>query len=129
MRRLVSLSLLVVAAAPLSGCIAIAAGAAGGYAAAQYARNDDVRDYAAGFARTWPAVLASMRDAGYPVALDAPGTPPSGRIAITDAVVDVLEVAVGTTRVRVRVGTFTSDAHRRMAGQIHAGIATRVAGS
>jgi len=124
MRRTVLL-LLAVALLALPGCVAVAAGAAAGYGTSRYVRNDDVRDYAAGFSAVWTATLASMKDAGYPVATDATATATQGALAVNDATVNVWQVAENLTRVRIRIGTFSTDAHRRVSAQIHDGIAQR----
>ncbi len=109
-----------------TACIAVVAGAAAGYGTAQYVRNDDVRDYAAPFSEVWPAALASMSEAGYPVAQDAVTVGTSGQVTVNDATLEVVGTAPTSTRVRVRVGAFASEGHRVVSGRIHDGIARRV---
>ncbi len=118
--------LLFAACLSLCGCVAVAAGAAAGYGTAQYVRNADARDYAAPFPVVWSATVESMREAGFPVAPDATPAGNVGRLALNDTVVDVQQVSETTTRVRVRVGTFSTDAHRATAAAIHGGIARRM---
>jgi hypothetical protein len=124
--RTSSLLLLAVLALPLPGCIVVAAGAAAGYGTAQIVRNADVRDYDGSLPVVWAATLASVREAGYPVALDAPADPTGATLAVNDLSVGAWAVGEGRTRVRVRVGTFTTDAHRRTTAAVHAGIAAKV---
>jgi hypothetical protein len=116
---------LALLALPLPGCVAVAAGAAAGYGTAQIVRNADVRDYDGSLPAVWAATLASVREAGYPVALDAPSEPAA--LAVNDLAVSAWSVGEGRVRVRARVGTFNTDEHRRITGRIHAGIAERVA--
>ena len=120
--------LVLLPARSLGGCVAVAAGAAAGYGTAQYVRNPEVRSYSASLTATWSATVASMRDAGYPVAPDARPAGNVGRLALNDAVVDVWQVSESETNVRVKIGTFTTDAHRAMSDRIHDGIAARVGG-
>ncbi|MHC5012480.1 MAG: DUF3568 family protein [Planctomycetota bacterium] len=120
--------LLCVLALPLTGCLAVAAGAAAGYGTMQYVKNDDVREYAASFPVVWAAALDSMRDAGYPVAPDLTASGTKSEVEVNDATVTAWQVGENRTRVRVRIGTFTTAAHRRLAGQIHDGILARIAG-
>jgi hypothetical protein len=124
--RKTSFALLGLVALSLPGCIAVAAGAAAGYGTAQIVRNADVRDYAAPLPVVWAATLASVREAGYPVALDTPADPTAASIAVNDLTVSLWAIAEGQTRVRLRVGTFNTDAHRRVTAQIHDGISARV---
>jgi hypothetical protein len=126
MRRVLCLSLLLLAGAGTAGCVAVAAGAAAGYGVVQYGRNADVRDYAGDLATVWEATLLALGEQGYPV---APSSPPAGRtasVSVNDASVSATEVQPGRIRVVVRIGTFKTDAHRRIAAAIHAGIQGRV---
>jgi hypothetical protein len=130
MRRLVIGSgrtlLVALGALSLGGCFAVAAGAAAGYGAVQHARNDDVRVYPADFAVVWPAALAAMNDAGFPVGSAPAPSATHGEIEVNDAELEVKQVGPGRTQVRVEIGTFTTEAHRRVSADIHAGIARRV---
>jgi hypothetical protein len=120
-----SLALVALSALPLPGCVVVAAGAAG-YGTAQILRNSDDRDHAGALPVVWAAALASAREAGYPVALDTPPGPSGATVSVNDLTLTAWPVA-DKTRVRVRIGTFSTDAHRAMSARIHDGIAARVA--
>jgi hypothetical protein len=126
-RRIASLCL---AAAALSagGCIvaAVAVGAAATYGAVKYTDNEAYRDFHASLDATWNATLASLRDEGYAVSDSMPHGASEGHVEIGEAKVWVERQPGDFTRVRVRVGTFTTDDHRRQAALILNGIAKRV---
>jgi hypothetical protein len=121
-----SLLLWSVAALSLPGCAAVAVGAAAGYGTAQVVRNADVRDHAGSLPVVWAATLASVREAGYPVALDTPAGPTAASVSVNELTASAWTVAEGTTRVRVRIGTFTTEEHRRTTARIHDGVTARL---
>jgi hypothetical protein len=127
MRRTIQV-LACLAALPLTGCIAVAAGAAAGYGAVKYSKNEQGRDYAASLAATWNATIATLRGMGYPIADGTAPGPTEGRIAIEDVVVEVMKFSDSVTRVEVRFGTFDSGDHRRRADLLLDGIAKRLGG-
>jgi hypothetical protein len=125
MRRIAPFVLAAVSL-PLAGCVAVAAGAAAGYGAAQYVRNTDSRDYGASFDATWRAAVDAMRAQGYPVSAEAAAGTSGGRIVSNDADVAVGQWGSDRTRVTIRIGTFSTDAHRARANAIHDGISKRL---
>jgi hypothetical protein len=122
---LLALSGLVLASA---GCLAAAvvAGAAVGYGAVKYSENDAYEDFHAPLDDVWRATLASLRENGYPVSLDAAHGPTEGSLHVGDADVRVERWEPDRTRVHVRIGTFVDEDHRRRAGNILNGISNRV---
>jgi len=126
-RRLASL---VVAASALcaGGCIvaAVAVGAAAAYGAVKYSDNEAYEDFHASLDDTWRAALSSLREEGYPVWESAPHGSSMGRVEVDDAKVTVEREPGDFTRVHVRIGTFSTDEHRRRAAMILDGIAKRV---
>ncbi len=121
---------LCAAALPLSlgGCLvaAVAVGAAAAYGAVKYTDNEAYRDFHAGLDATWTATLTSMRELGYPVQEGAAHGPTEGLVEINDAKVSVTREAGDYTRVKVRIGTFSTDDHRRRAALILDRISTKV---
>jgi hypothetical protein len=117
--------LALLAVAPLGGCVAVAAGAAG-YGAVRYATNEKGRDYPASLASTWRATVETMRGMGYPIAEGTAPGPTEGRIAIEDVTVEVMKYGEALTRVEVRIGTFDSEDHRRRATILLDGIGKRL---
>ena len=120
--RLVSVLLLL----SLTGCIAVAAGAAAGYGTAQYLKNSDTRNYSAGSAATWKATVDTLTCEGYCVSPCACITDQGGRIESGDATVVVEALTENATRVQVRIGTFSTAEHRQRAARILDGIAARL---
>lgn len=115
----------VACAVAQAGCVAAVAGGAA-YGAYKYAKNDGERDFQAGLDATWQAAIASLQESGHPIAAQATHGATSGVLSIEDVTVRVEAHATGVTRVRIRVGTFDTDEHRRRANLIMAGIATRL---
>jgi hypothetical protein len=120
------LPLLLAATLPLSGCIAVAAGAAAGYGAHKISSNTAQREYPADVSRTWHATLASMREAGYPVGEGVAHSPEGGYVAVNDATVRVEYAGPTSTRVRLRLGTFDTANHRRRSDAILDSIGARL---
>jgi hypothetical protein len=123
MRRIALVAAMSAASLLSGGCVvaAVLFGAAAVYGAIQYDENEAHRDFQAPLAKTWKATLAALQDNGYPVSQSAEPGSTSGRIEISDAIV-VVEKLPGdgpeTTRVRVRIGTFTTEDHKRRAGLV-----------
>jgi hypothetical protein len=111
---------------PLTGCVAVAAGAAAGYGAHKVVANESTRDYPADLTTTWNATLAAMREQGYPVAEGVPHGPGAGRVEINDAVVVVERTGDASSRVRVRLGTFDTAGHRRRAALLLDAVGRRL---
>lgn len=129
MRRATAL-LLLAALVPSTGCVAaaIVAGAATAYGVVKYTDNEAYQDFKAPLGDTWKAAVAAMQQNGYPVS-DAvqPGVN-EGMLDVNDAVVHVERIP-GTddfTRVRVRIGTFSSDDNKRRASLILQAVGERV---
>lgn len=106
--------LLVLSLMPLSGCLAVAAGAAGiGYV--RYKRNEETRDFRAELEEVWAAAEEAMGRLGHAdpeqVSRNATAWVMEGEAYR----VRVERHVEGTTRLRVRVGTFESAEHRREA--------------
>jgi len=99
----------------LSGCLAVAAAAVGGAGYYQYDKNEVHQDYQSGLDKTWDATIASMRKLGYNVSADFPHGSTEGVIDLDSdkTWVKVEHHAQGFTRVRVRIGTFSTEDHQR----------------
>jgi len=120
------LLLLLLLVAPLGGCVALAVGAAAVYGATKYDSNEMSQEYRANLDETWHATVAELGEMGYPV---QQGTKPGrteGKVEINDVVVRVEKLADERTQVRVRVGTFETEDHRRKARLLLQGIANRI---
>jgi len=126
-RRFASV-VLSVAAFSAGGCVvaAVAVGAAAAYGVVKYTENEAYRDFHASLDSTWTATLQAMREQGYPISESAPHGVSEGRVEISDAKVVVRREPGDFTRVLVRIGTFSTDDHRRRAGLILEGVARRV---
>lgn len=118
--RVLSAAGLVLALAGANACVAtaIVAGAAATFGIVMYSENEAVRDFDAGLGPTWSATVAAMRTLGYPVADGAAHGLTEGRVEVHDVKVRVTREPGDFTRVRVRVGTFRTEEHRRRAGLI-----------
>jgi hypothetical protein len=116
------------AALALPGCVvaAVAVGAAAAYGAVQYGENEAYRDFRTSLDVTWDATLDSMRTLGYPVGTSVPRGTAEGTIQAGDAKVVVERHPGDFTRVRVRIGTFSTDDNRRRAGLVLEEVARRV---
>ncbi len=125
MKRTTS-ALLVALLLAAPGCVAVAVGAAAVYGAIKYSNNEATQDYQVDLDTVWQATIESMSDLGYDVSKDAQHGPTEGVIERDDAWVKVEQHAGGMTRVRVRVGTFETDDHKRRARLILEGIAKRL---
>jgi hypothetical protein len=121
-----ALVLLAAACLVLPGCLAVAAGAAAGYGTHQYVTNEGAREFQAPLESAWGASIAALDEVGAPVA-----SPPSlgateGRLAARDYQVRVEKLSETSSRVRVRVGTFSTEDHRRRAGLFLDAVARRL---
>lgn len=120
MRRIGTLVILGVLAAGLPGCVvaAVAVGAAGAYGVVQYVDNESTRTFPATLPDTWDATVSAMKGLGYRVPDEASHGLTQGFIEAGETSV-TLEIVPGTrTEVRVRVGTFDSDEHRRQGEEL-----------
>ena len=117
-RSLLPLALAVLLALP--GCAAgvVAAGAAGGLAAAKHVRNQQVRAYRTSLRQTYDAALVVLPELGYSVTGRPTLGPTEANIRAGDARVAMATVPGGTTRVAVSVGTFENADNRRRAALI-----------
>jgi hypothetical protein len=120
-RRLVAAVALLAASPALAGCVVAAAGGAA-YGAYKYATNEVHRDFPADLATTWQAMLGALQENGLPAPANATHGTTSGEVSVNGTWVRVETHAQGFTRVRVRVGTFETDEHRRRGDLILAGI-------
>jgi hypothetical protein len=128
MRRATALLLLAVVLAPSGGCVAaaIAAGAVTAYGVVKYTENEAYQDFKAPLGTTWKATVAAMQEHGYPVSDAVQPGASEGRLDVNDAVVHVESLPGDFTRVRVRIGTFSSDDHQRRASLILRSVGDRV---
>lgn len=113
----------------LSSCVAVAAAAAAGaavYGVVKYERNEAYEDYRAGLDTTWQAAVETLAEQGYPVSGDPQHGPTEGKIEAGDARVAVERHAGDFTRVRVRIGTFETEDHKRKARLLLEGIRSKV---
>ena len=96
------------------------------YGVVKYTENEAYQDFKAPLDDTWKAAVAAMQENGYPVS-DAvqPGTN-QGKLDVNDAVVHVETLPGDMTRVRVRIGTFSTDEHKRRASLILESVGDRV---
>jgi hypothetical protein len=124
--RAARLSLVLAAASALTGCLAIAAGAAVGYGAFKASANGDSRSYTATLPATWHATLALLRENGYPIADTAPLGPTGGHVSMNGASVDVSKESETSTRVAVSFGTFDSADHRMREDQFLDALGARL---
>lgn len=101
----------------LTGClaVAVAAGAAAVYGTVLYTENEAQRDFAHDYGATLDATIAAMRTNGYPVPDDIERGATESKIEVSDVVARVEKHPGAFTRVRVRVGTFRTDDHKRKA--------------
>jgi hypothetical protein len=118
-RRTCAIALVGVAVVT-SGCLvlAVGAGAAAAYGVVKYTDNEAYRDFGVPIDEAWRAALAALKDAGYPVSVEASLDVSEGRIEIDDAKLVVTREPDHLTRVSVRIGTFSTDEHRRRAALI-----------
>ena len=113
----------------LPGCAAgiVAAGAAGGFAAAKHVRNQQVRAYRSSLRQAYDATLVVLPELGYPVTGRPTLGPTEANVQAGDARVALASFPNGTTRVAVSVGTFESADNRRRAALILERLDTRLA--
>jgi hypothetical protein len=128
MRRATALLLLAGALAPSGGCVAaaLAVGAAAAVGVIKYTENEAYQDFRAPLDDTWKAAVASMKEQGYPVSDAVQPGENEGMLDVNDAVVHVERIPGDLTRVRVRIGTFSNDDHKRRASLILEGVGNRV---
>ena len=102
----------------LSGCVAVAAASVVGIGFVQYHRNEAVRDFPDELDVTWHATLEAMKKLGYED-LESELIATEGIITQDDVEVRVERHPEAFTRVRIRVGTFSTTDHHRRAQLIH----------
>lgn len=123
---LISLSLLPL----LGGCLAAAAAAGAAFGYVKYRENEATRDFEKSPPEVWPAALGALEARGYPL----PGGTPreleddadSAEVEGEDYWLRVEEHPGDFTRVRVRIGTFETDEHKRKAGLVLESVAERL---
>ena len=113
--RTLRILLLVTSPLVLPGCLALAAGAAAGYGAVQYAENESSRTYPTTLATAWGACVDGLSDVGVACGAAPQLGATAGRFKAGDYQVRVEKLSESTVRVRVRVGTFDTADHRRRA--------------
>lgn len=126
--RSLRIALILVAAATLPGCLAVAAaaGAAAAYGYVQYSDNEAYRDYRADVDTTFDAATAVLRQNGHYVSEKTRFRDVKGEVQVDDVVLKVIANSSLSSRVTVRVGTFSNAAHRERAGALLNAIAVRV---
>ena len=118
---------LAAALAPLAGgCVAVAAAAAAaGYV--QYDRNEAYRDFEGRELReVWHAVLEAVHATGRTVPGGVRASSTEGEVDLDGFWTRVEAWPEGYVRVRVRVGTFRTEDHRRKAGLFLDDVAARL---
>jgi hypothetical protein len=123
MSRLGAIGLLVLSLG-VSGCVAVAAGAAG-VGTVKYLSNGAERTYPADTTSAWIATLESLRDLGYPVDPASP-YPNHGTLALGDASGQVRPAGEGRSVVRVRFGTFDNASNRERARRFLDAVGSRL---
>jgi len=114
--------------APLTGCLAAAVVAGAGVAGAVlYTENEAQRDFERPYGATLDATVAALQANGYPVSEEIDRGTTEAKIEVDDVVVRVEKHAGDFTRVRVRVGTFRTDDHKRKAKLILEDVARQLA--
>ena len=121
-----ALALGLLALLPACVVAAVAAGAAAVYGVVQYQRNEASMDFRAEVPAVFDAALRTMQEQGWVVNLEQKPTPTDGKIEAGDATVWVERQPSGFTRVRVRIGTFDTEDHRRRAGLLLEGTKKRL---
>jgi hypothetical protein len=102
--------------AALGSCAAVAVAAVAGVAAygvVSYSKNEASMDYHGNLDVVFAATLAAMHEQGFAVNREQKPGATEGRIESGDATVWVERHEGSFTRVRVRIGTFDTDDHRR----------------
>lgn len=124
MKTLAPLSLLVLGLLG-SGCLAVvAAGAAAGYV--QYDNNRMWREFVGEPSPIYTATHAAAVAQGYRVHEDAGNDPTRRTLTGEDIVITLERYPRGRMRVSVRIGTFSTDEHRRRASLLLEEIGTRL---
>lgn len=111
-----------------AGCAAVAVGlvAGGGtYGAVKYDQNEVSRDYQAPVEDVWGATVAELKASGHVIETTIEVGSQGAEIDV-DEVWAKVERADARTRVRVRVGTFETMAHKRKALELLDGIGQRL---
>jgi len=122
------LTLALLLASLASSCIVVAAGvgAAATYGYISYQNNVSSREFQARPDLTWKAVLHAMKAQEYEVEGSPELGPVEGLAIAGDTIVTVERVPGGTSRVRVKIGTFESEKHERLARLLMLEIARRL---
>lgn len=128
MRRATALLLLAGVLAPSTGCVAaaLAVGAATAYGVIKYTDNEAYQDFKAPLNDTWKAAVAALQENGYPVSDAVQHGESEGMLDVNDAIVHVETIPGDFTRVRVRIGTFSTDDHKRRASLILESVGNKV---
>lgn len=125
--RTAVLPLLLISALP--GCV-VAAAAGATYGFIKYEQNEAVRELEAPVGRVWRASIDALVGRGYrlPGGLERDLSERQD-VAVIDGAgywLRVEEQPGGLTRLRVRIGTFPSDEHKRKAGLLIESIESRL---
>lgn len=112
--------------APVAGCVAVAAAAAGTVGFVQYDRNQAHRDFDVELEQAWQAATAAAPELGYPPIAVKTHTPSEGEFEVEDLWVRVEQHPDGYACVAVRIGTFDNDQHRRRAALFLNEVAIRL---
>lgn len=100
-------------AASTSSCIIAAVGAAAGYI--QYDNNEGWKDYTGSLDQVFSATEKALAELGY-TASEAESSDPTQRLLKADGLnLSIVKQTSEVTRVRVRVGTFKTEDHKRQA--------------
>ncbi|MFT5283990.1 MAG: hypothetical protein ACI8TQ_000141 [Planctomycetota bacterium] len=111
-----------------SSCIVVAAGAgaAATYGYISHQNNTSVRDFNASPTKAWKAVLYGMKAQKYSVEGSPELGPVEGIATSGDTRVTVERVPGGTSRVKIRIGTFESEKNERLGRLLMLDIARRL---
>jgi hypothetical protein len=119
----------VVSAVALSSIVLpvlLLVGAATWFGLRSYAANESRRDVRVPLGEAWMAALDALGETGFVVSEASECGSTEGRVRAGDAVVVAERHPGGFTRVRVRIGTFATEDHRRRAALILEALARRV---
>ncbi len=118
--RTLRLTACLLLAGLLPGCIAAAVvvGAAAAYGYVSYDENGAFRDFRVNVDDAWEASLGALDSMGYATPKKVSFSDVRGEIDVQDVHLTVTANSSLSSRVRIRVGTFSTDANRERAAQI-----------
>jgi hypothetical protein len=106
--------------------VLLVAGAGAYFGAKSHAANESRRDVRVPLQDAWLATLEALGETGFVLSETSACGPTDGRVRAGDATVTVERHPGGFSRVRVRIGVFDTEDHRRRAALILEAIANRI---